>query len=225
MKKVYIVLILIIVGLGISFAFNGQPKKDDVGIANPASVFCVEQGGRLDIRTDTNGGQTGFCVFEGGPECEEWAFFRGECRIDEPTNTGIACTEEAKICPDGSAVGRIGRNCEFAPCPNTPISGQGTVSGKVTLSPTCPVERIPPDPNCAPKPYAISINILKAGGIGIIKTIKSDVNGAFSINLDSGTFILRASGGAVLPRCADVSVKVVNGQTTTANISCDTGIR
>jgi len=29
----------------------------------------------------------------------------------------IACTEEAKICPDGSAVGRIGPNCEFAKCP------------------------------------------------------------------------------------------------------------
>ena len=30
----------------------------------------------------------------------------------------IACTEEAKICPDGSAVGRTGPNCEFAPCPS-----------------------------------------------------------------------------------------------------------
>lgn len=29
----------------------------------------------------------------------------------------IACTMEAKICPDGSAVGRSGPNCEFAPCP------------------------------------------------------------------------------------------------------------
>jgi len=29
-----------------------------------------------------------------------------------------ACTMEAKICPDGSAVGRVGPNCEFAPCPN-----------------------------------------------------------------------------------------------------------
>ncbi len=28
-----------------------------------------------------------------------------------------ACTEEAKICPDGSAVGRTEPNCEFAPCP------------------------------------------------------------------------------------------------------------
>ncbi len=33
--------------------------------------------------------------------------------------TGLpkACTMEAKICPDGSAVGRTGPNCEFAPCP------------------------------------------------------------------------------------------------------------
>lgn len=30
---------------------------------------------------------------------------------------GVFCTMEAKICPDGSAVGRSGPNCEFAPCP------------------------------------------------------------------------------------------------------------
>ena len=31
---------------------------------------------------------------------------------------GIACSSEAKICPDGSSVGRQGPNCEFAQCPN-----------------------------------------------------------------------------------------------------------
>jgi hypothetical protein len=29
----------------------------------------------------------------------------------------VACTMEAKICPNGSAVGRSGPKCEFAPCP------------------------------------------------------------------------------------------------------------
>ena len=28
-----------------------------------------------------------------------------------------ACTMDAKLCPDGSAVGREGPNCEFAACP------------------------------------------------------------------------------------------------------------
>ena len=30
---------------------------------------------------------------------------------------GPMCTTEAKICPDGSNVGRTGPNCEFAACP------------------------------------------------------------------------------------------------------------
>ena len=28
------------------------------------------------------------------------------------------CTDEAKLCPDGSYVSRVGPNCEFAPCPD-----------------------------------------------------------------------------------------------------------
>lgn len=32
-------------------------------------------------------------------------------------NKPVACTMEAKLCPDGSAVGRTGPNCEFAACP------------------------------------------------------------------------------------------------------------
>ncbi|MBY0539362.1 hypothetical protein K2P56_02930 [Patescibacteria group bacterium] len=29
----------------------------------------------------------------------------------------IACTMDAKICPDGTGVGRVGPNCEFPACP------------------------------------------------------------------------------------------------------------
>ncbi len=29
----------------------------------------------------------------------------------------VACTADAKLCPDGSYVGRSGPNCEFDPCP------------------------------------------------------------------------------------------------------------
>ena len=35
-----------------------------------------------------------------------------------------ACTQEAKICPDGSCVGRTGLNCEFATCPAATNIGQ-----------------------------------------------------------------------------------------------------
>ena len=34
-----------------------------------------------------------------------------------PTPIRRGCTLEAKLCPDGTAVGRSGPNCEFAECP------------------------------------------------------------------------------------------------------------
>lgn len=54
-----------------------QSKAD---LANPASVFCEENDGKLEIREDESGGQVGYCLFEDGSECEEWAFYRGECQ-------------------------------------------------------------------------------------------------------------------------------------------------
>jgi hypothetical protein len=45
----------------------------------------------------------------------------------------IGCTLDAKICPDGSAVGRIPPDCEFAPCPTIP-SPTVIASTSTTLS-------------------------------------------------------------------------------------------
>ena len=51
-------------------------NEDETGIANPASVYCEEQGGTLDL-------ESGMCTFPDGSQCEEWAFFRGECSPGE----------------------------------------------------------------------------------------------------------------------------------------------
>lgn len=40
----------------------------------------------------------------------------------------VACTMEAKICPDGSAVGRTGPNCEFADCPAVDLPPNNSTS-------------------------------------------------------------------------------------------------
>ncbi len=45
--------------------------------------------------------------------------------FDQKNTRIAACTLEARICPDGSAVGRIPPNCEFAPCP----AGNGLLGG------------------------------------------------------------------------------------------------
>lgn len=49
-------------------------------IANPASVYCIENKGTLEMRFDDQGNQYGICT-KNGIECEEWKFFRGECEL------------------------------------------------------------------------------------------------------------------------------------------------
>jgi putative hemolysin len=57
--------------------------ESPIGMPNPASVHCAEQGYVLEIRTEA-AGQAGYCIFPDGTECEEWAFFRGECGPGTP---------------------------------------------------------------------------------------------------------------------------------------------
>lgn len=235
-------------------------------------------------------------------------------------NNNVACTMEAKMCPDGSYVGRSGPKCEFSACPNTQIetsfaslgqkilnegvfitplqvisdsrcpkdvvciwagevsvkvrlekggvtkevtlkesgsfnfegsqislmsvtpkenylftfkvspvsvvTGGGTLEGTITTSPTCPVERIPPDPKCAPRPYTTTINIRKVGNQSIVKTVKSDNSGVFKTDISSGLYELEVvTNGSPFPRCNKVVATVKSGEITTANISCDSGIR
>lgn len=61
------------------------------------------------------------CVAAGNPVMESYPrqcragdhTFVEEIEIEEP----VACTMDAKQCPDGSYVGRVGPDCEFAACP------------------------------------------------------------------------------------------------------------
>jgi len=69
-----------------------EKESVDVGMANPASVYCEAQGGVLDIR-DTDKGQIGICVFQDKKECEEWAYFRGECDPKEGNIVLKSCDE------------------------------------------------------------------------------------------------------------------------------------
>ena len=50
-------------------------------IANPASLNCINNGGKLAI-VDKQEGQVGMCTLSDGTVCEEWAYFRKECPIN-----------------------------------------------------------------------------------------------------------------------------------------------
>ena len=67
------------------------------GIANPASVYCGQIGGSLEIKTGA-AGQYGMCTFANGTSCDEWALFRGEgCKTGVAAVTTTAAEDKKMV--------------------------------------------------------------------------------------------------------------------------------
>lgn len=63
-------------GLAACTATNTAPPVLQTGMANPASVHCVQAGGQLALQKDQAGNEYGLCRLPDGREVEEWALFR-----------------------------------------------------------------------------------------------------------------------------------------------------
>jgi Putative hemolysin len=86
-----------------------EPVATDIpqaGMPNPASVYCEQNGNRLEIRTAVDGSQYGICVFPDGSTCDEWAYYRGECGPTAQKSPRPAMTVKATI----EASGGTGEN-------------------------------------------------------------------------------------------------------------------
>jgi putative hemolysin len=81
-------------------ASETEAEPTQIGMANPASVYCEEQGYTLEMRTGDEG-VYGVCIFPDGSECEEWAFFRGECEpgMGEAQPTEVPVTPTDAVAP------------------------------------------------------------------------------------------------------------------------------
>lgn len=105
-------------------------------------------------------------------------------------------------------------------------NGLSGINGYVHIGPTCPVERTPPDSNCADRPDANAQIVIRKSNNYLVTTLMTDASGKFSAPLAAGYYILEVShGGSPLPRC-DRPTPVVNAGTfTSVDIACDSGIR
>lgn len=140
-------------------------------------------------------------------------------------NNRIACTMEAKLCPDGSYVGRSGPNCEFTKCPEA--VAMGIIKGKVTVGPICPVERL--DSPCPVPPEAYTsreVILYAADGTTVVKRMRFAPDGTYRFEALAGTYVLGipnqgVGGSRDLPK----TVTIKSGETFEVNFSIDTGIR
>jgi hypothetical protein len=106
------------------------------------------------------------------------------------------------------------------------VSSSG-ISGRVVAGPICPVERVPPDPSCAPHPLSATLRIHARGRrTGVL--VHSGTDGRFRVRLAPGTYVVQPlpQGRSPLPRPpAPSTARVRAGQFTNITITYDTGIR
>jgi hypothetical protein len=101
------------------------------------------------------------------------------------------------------------------------------IAGRIVAGPTCPVEMVPPQPACAPRPLAASLRVRRTGS-SRSRLVKSGSDGRFRILLEPGTYVVRAlsEGRSSFPRPpAPQRVVVHAGRLSHITIMYDTGIR
>jgi uncharacterized protein len=97
MKTLIWIVGMIAVLAGVYWYIGEEPGGDSaqrVGVANPASVNCVETLGGVHEVVEEAEGQAGYCRLPDGRVCEEWALLReGACNAPKAAEAGVACRE------------------------------------------------------------------------------------------------------------------------------------
>lgn len=79
-KMMLTFFVLVCTAFAASCSGGQASPTPQANMPNPASVYCEEHSGKLELRQDETGGVAGICIFPDGSECDEWAYFRGECQ-------------------------------------------------------------------------------------------------------------------------------------------------
>jgi putative hemolysin len=79
MKRI-LVVILIIAALALAYYFFfAEKEEENQELANPASVYCKENGGTIE-NVELPSGTNSYCIFEDGSRCWEWTYYNGYCK-------------------------------------------------------------------------------------------------------------------------------------------------
>ena len=100
----------------------------------------------------------------------------------------------------------------------------GTVEGVARAGPQCPVDTVPPDPACGPKPVAIDLVLTGASGDQAAST-RSAGDGRFTLSAAPGTYTLAGRSSGTPPTVVPQTVTIRRDATTTVAVDVDTGIR
>jgi len=110
--------------------------------------------------------------------------------------------------------------------PSPSGTGATGIFGTAAAGPVCPVEQVPPDPNCLPRPVPGAIVIIRDAAGQEVARATTDVNGLFFVALAPGSYVVEGQPVAGLMGTPQAVQATVNeaGETVIV-LGYDTGIR
>ena len=112
------------------------------------------------------------------------------------------------------------------PSPGAAGGGATGIAITAVAGPTCPVETVPPDPNCEPRPVAGAVvSVQDAAGKEVAK-VTLDAAGMGFVDVPAGAYVVvaeSAEGMMGLPEPQKIVVEA--GRATAVALAFDTGIR
>ena len=108
----------------------------------------------------------------------------------------------------------------------SPSAAQSGVRGRAVAGPVCPVETVPPDPNCAPRAVAGAVLIVRDGSGHEVARGTTDADGNYVISLPPGSYTVDPQEvEGLFTKAETATVQVPAGGFAQLDWAYDTGIR
>lgn len=116
--------------------------------------------------------------------------------------------------------------CQTTPVPSS--AGMGTLQITAVAGPVCPVEQLPPDPGCAPRPVTAATIIVQPGDGRdiVVARLVTDDGGTARAELPAGDYVvIGAAADGLMGTPEPVRVTVKADGVVSVDLAWDTGIR
>ena len=132
------------------------------------------------------------------------------------------------VAPDG-AVSMVSESGPAVPADvwPSPVGADATgIGGIAVAGPVCPVETVPPDPACAPRPVAGAVLVIRDGAGSEVARTTTEADGSFFVEIAAGDYVVEPQPvEGLMGTAAALEVTVVDGIATQVQLDYDTGIR
>ena len=126
---------------------------------------------------------------------------------------------------DRAVLSTSSKRARIRPSTRSPDASPPAGRGRATAGPVCPVERVPPDPGCSPRPVVGAVVVVRdASGREVVRVRTGD-DGTYFAPTPAGEYTVVAEPAAGIMHAPGPQTVTVTSGVAVIDLDYDTGIR